>query len=137
MAFTVNGDFLISASRDKTIKIWEVSTGFNVKTITGHSDWVRKARPSPDGQLLCSVGNDQVSECLFVVFFVLTFFPAISFLLLPFFFSPAQSIKIWTYSNQELKFNIREHSHVVECIVWAPESAHAAINELAGSNVQI
>jgi len=28
VAFVPNGDFILSSSRDKTIKMWEVSTGF-------------------------------------------------------------------------------------------------------------
>lgn len=29
---------------------------------------------------------------------------------------------------------LRDHDHVVECIAWAPESAHSAINEAAGAD---
>lgn len=34
VSFVPSGDFIISASRDKSMKIWEVSTGFCVRTIT-------------------------------------------------------------------------------------------------------
>lgn len=30
----IKSDFVVSASRDKSIRIWEVSSGFNVRTIT-------------------------------------------------------------------------------------------------------
>jgi len=53
------GDFVVSASRDKTIKIWEVATGYCVKTLTGHREWVRMARVSPCGELIASCSNDQ------------------------------------------------------------------------------
>jgi platelet-activating factor acetylhydrolase IB subunit alpha len=42
VCFTPSGDHVISASRDKTIKIWEVNTGYCVKTLLGHRDWVRQ-----------------------------------------------------------------------------------------------
>lgn len=29
---------------------------------------------------------------------------------------------------------LRDHDHVVECIAWAPETAHSAINEAAGAD---
>lgn len=29
---------------------------------------------------------------------------------------------------------MRDHDHVVECVAWAPESAHNAINEAAGAD---
>lgn len=53
-------DGLVTASRDKTIRIWELSTGFCTSTLSGHSDWVRKARISDCGGFMASVSNDQV-----------------------------------------------------------------------------
>lgn len=41
VCFAPSDDFIITASRDKTIKVWEVATGYNTKTLTGHEDWVR------------------------------------------------------------------------------------------------
>ncbi|KAF3939968.1 Beta-TrCP [Dactylella cylindrospora] len=55
-------DFLVSASRDKTLKVWDVSTGYAVKTIQGHSDWVRCVEPSLDGKWMVSAGNDQTAR---------------------------------------------------------------------------
>nr|CAH7715640.1 unnamed protein product [Callosobruchus chinensis] len=40
VAFMPAGDFVVSASRDKTVKMWEVATGYCVKTFVGHRDWV-------------------------------------------------------------------------------------------------
>ena len=54
------GNLLVSASRDKTLRLWDVTTGFCVKTIQGHTDWVRDVAPSHDGRFLASAGNDQV-----------------------------------------------------------------------------
>ncbi|KAH8823810.1 nuclear distribution protein PAC1-1 [Flagelloscypha sp. PMI_526] len=60
--FTPSGDHIVSASRDRTIKIWEVTTKFCIKTITGHSDWVRYVVPSTDGRFLASCSNDHTSR---------------------------------------------------------------------------
>mmetsp|Transcript_10103 Transcript_10103/g.15158 ORF Transcript_10103/g.15158 Transcript_10103/m.15158 type:complete len:414 (+) Transcript_10103:3-1244(+) len=52
--------FLISASRDKTIKFWDVETGFVEHTISDSNDWVRcLAVRDSDGQVMASAGNDQ------------------------------------------------------------------------------
>jgi platelet-activating factor acetylhydrolase IB subunit alpha len=56
------GNLLVSASRDKTLRIWDVTTGFCVKTINGHADWVRDVSPSFDGRWLVSTGNDQTAR---------------------------------------------------------------------------
>jgi platelet-activating factor acetylhydrolase IB subunit alpha len=49
--FTPNGDFLVSASRDKSIKVWEVNTGFAKKTFTGHNEWVRSISLNAEGKI--------------------------------------------------------------------------------------
>ncbi|KAI5637256.1 WD domain, g-beta repeat domain-containing protein [Phthorimaea operculella] len=58
-AFSLSGDIVYSASRDKTIKAWEVATGYCIKTYKGHREWVRMVRVSADGTLLASCSNDQ------------------------------------------------------------------------------
>eukprot|EP00124_Ichthyophonus_hoferi_P003191 Ihof_evm5s263 gene=Ihof_evmTU5s263 len=53
------GDFVATGSRDKTIKIWELSTGRCLNTLTGHDNWVRTLRFHPRGKLLLSGGDDK------------------------------------------------------------------------------
>ena len=48
ITFSEGGDFLLSASRDKTAKLWEVSTGFCKRTFNNHDEWVRCAVFSND-----------------------------------------------------------------------------------------
>lgn len=89
--FLPSGDFLVSASRDRTIKVWEVATGcapaslctprpsatvfadgtalgfprrYCTKTLMGHTEWVRSVVPSTDSRLLVSCSNDQVRDLL-------------------------------------------------------------------------
>lgn len=52
---------LLSASRDFTVKLWDMETGFCDNTFSDHSDWVRTlAVRNHDGGLWASSGNDQV-----------------------------------------------------------------------------
>jgi len=46
-----------------------------------------------------------------------------------------QTCRVWAVATKECKAELREHEHVVECIAWAPETAHPAINEAAGVDV--
>ncbi|KAF2001991.1 nuclear distribution protein PAC1 [Amniculicola lignicola CBS 123094] len=57
-----SGNLLVSASRDNTLRIWDVTTGYCVKTIRGHADWVRDVAPSFDGRWLLSGGTDQTAR---------------------------------------------------------------------------
>jgi platelet-activating factor acetylhydrolase IB subunit alpha len=51
----------VSCSRDNAIKVWDVLSGYCVRTISSaHSDWIRKVSSSDDGALYLSAGNDQV-----------------------------------------------------------------------------
>lgn len=51
---------LLSASRDYTVKLWDMETGFCDHTFSDHSDWVRTlAVRRHDGAIWASAGNDQ------------------------------------------------------------------------------
>ena len=54
VAITPDGLTLVSGSDDSTIKIWQLSTGRELRTLTGHSDEVASVAITPDGQTLVS-----------------------------------------------------------------------------------
>ncbi|KAK4191500.1 WD40-repeat-containing domain protein [Podospora australis] len=60
--FVPGGNLLVSASKDTTLKLWDVTTGYCVKTIKGHSDWPRAVAPSIDGKYLLSTGSDKTAR---------------------------------------------------------------------------
>ncbi|MEG4861575.1 WD40 repeat domain-containing protein [Microcoleus sp. K1-B6] len=59
VAISPDGQTLVSGSRDKTIKIWQLSTGRELRTLTGHSNGVCSLAISPDGQTLVSGSDDK------------------------------------------------------------------------------
>lgn len=96
-------NLLVSASRDHTLRIWDVSTGYCVKTLRGHSEWVRTVCPSIDGHYLLSAGKDQIPRLWDI-----------------------------SLANPEARVTFVGHEHEVECAVIAPAAAYAHLAPIAG-----
>lgn len=101
-----------------------------MKTFTGHREWVRLVRVYQDGSLIASCSNDQTvrvwivstKECKVSVYCckIIDIFIVLCTVL----FNVSLFVQV----------ELRDHDHVVECIAWAPESSHSAINEAAGAD---
>jgi len=59
VAFAPDGQTIISTSRDKTLKLWDVATGQKIRTFFGHTDWVTAVAFSPDGKTVISSSDDK------------------------------------------------------------------------------
>ncbi|XP_061460640.1 WD repeat and SOCS box-containing protein 1 isoform X2 [Rhineura floridana] len=58
LTFAPDGSLiLVSASRDKTLRVWDLKDDGNMmKVLRGHPNWVYSCAFSPDSSILCSVG---------------------------------------------------------------------------------
>ncbi|MGD1909292.1 MAG: AAA family ATPase [Rivularia sp. (in: cyanobacteria)] len=56
---TPNGRYLISASKDHTIKVWNLQTGEELFTLSGHNDWVLTLAVTPDSKQIISGSKDK------------------------------------------------------------------------------
>jgi WD40 repeat protein len=59
VAFSPDGKYLVSGSRDKTVKLWSVESQKEVSTLRAHSDYVTSVTFSPDGKYLASGSIDK------------------------------------------------------------------------------
>ncbi|KAL4933566.1 WD40 repeat domain-containing protein [Aspergillus undulatus] len=99
---TSNENHLVSASRDGTLRIWDVSTGFCVKVIKSSTEsWIRDVSPSFDGKWLVSGGRDQ-------------------------------AVTVWEVSSAEPKAALLGHDNFIECCVFAPPASYKHLATLAG-----
>jgi WD40 repeat protein len=54
VALTPDGEYVISGSHDKTLKVWELASGRPVRTLSGHEGEVLAVAVTPDGRYVVS-----------------------------------------------------------------------------------
>lgn len=59
VAFSRDGKWLVSGSADKTIKLWEVKSGREIRSFTGHTASINSVAFSPDGTRIVSASEDE------------------------------------------------------------------------------
>lgn len=57
--FAPSGDHIITSSWDKTMKVWEVRTGFCLKTFQGHEGWIYDFDINEEGSRIISCSDKQ------------------------------------------------------------------------------
>jgi WD40 repeat protein len=64
LAFSPDGKLLAAAgglpARNGEVKLWDISTGSEVRTVTGHTDAIYAVAFSPDGKLIATAGYDKL-----------------------------------------------------------------------------
>jgi hypothetical protein len=58
-AVTPDGRRVVSASADKTLKVWDLESGRTLATMEGHVDWVHACAVTPDGRRVVSASADK------------------------------------------------------------------------------
>jgi WD40 repeat protein len=59
VAVTADGRFVLSASWDKTVKIWDLATGQIIGTLVGHRSHVTSVAVTADGRFAVTASLDQ------------------------------------------------------------------------------
>jgi WD40 repeat protein/serine/threonine protein kinase len=59
IAWSADGEHIITGSQDNTVCVWAADSGEPIKTLRGHDGWVRCCRFSADGRRVLSGSHDQ------------------------------------------------------------------------------
>ncbi|KAJ3284341.1 hypothetical protein HDU79_008279, partial [Rhizoclosmatium sp. JEL0117] len=132
-AFSHDSKTVISASYDKTIKLWSVETGECIKTLAGHSYSVRSVAFSPDSKTVVS-GSDDKTINLWTVETGehAKTFAGHSDSVRSVAFSPDsktvvsgsddKTIKLWSVETGECIKTLAGHSYSVRSVAFSPDS---------------
>ena len=61
-SFSPDGSRIVTASEDKTAKVWDAKTGAELLTLKGHTGGVYSASFSPDGSRIVTASEDQTAK---------------------------------------------------------------------------
>jgi WD40 repeat protein len=64
LAMTPDGHFVVSASNDQTLKVWDIETGEIVRTLDDHTGWVNAVAVTPDGRFVVLASGDGTLKML-------------------------------------------------------------------------
>uniref|UniRef100_A0A0A9W3D1 Lissencephaly-1 homolog n=1 Tax=Lygus hesperus TaxID=30085 RepID=A0A0A9W3D1_LYGHE len=146
IALDANGKMLVSCSADMSIKLWDFTQTYQcLKTMRGHEHNVSSVTFLPSGDAIVSASRDRTIKMWEVAtgYCTKTYTGHREWVrqvrvspdgTLMASCSNDQTVRVWIIASKECKAELRGHDHVVECIAWAPESSHSAINEAAGAD---
>ncbi|XP_052075618.1 lissencephaly-1 homolog [Mytilus californianus] len=146
IAFDNTGKYLVSCSADMKIKIWDFTTDYEcVKTLYGHDHNISSLTFMPSGDFIVSCSRDKTIKMWEISsgYCVKTFTGHREWVRMVRVYhdgsllascSNDQTVRVWVTATKECKAELREHEHVVECIAWAPETAHHDINEAVNTD---
>ncbi|KAI8817867.1 WD40-repeat-containing domain protein [Fimicolochytrium jonesii] len=133
MAISADGKQFFSASRDHTVKQWDI-TGQIIRNFAGHRDWVNGLALSPDGTLFSGSGDHTIIQWNISTANVLQQFPGHSdgvntIVLSPdgrFVFSGSydKTIKLWSVETGENIGTFTGHSGQVYSLAVSPDGRH-------------
>ena len=130
VAISPNGQMIISASEDQTVKLWR-RDGTLVRTLQGHSNVVKGVAISPDGEMIASASKDKTVKLWRLDGTFIRTLPGHSDEVEEVVFSPDgqmiasaaedKTLKLWNLDGTLIR-TLQGHSDGVEGVGFSPDS---------------
>jgi len=143
VAFDNQGKYLASCSSDLTVKLWDLNEFICIKTLNGHDHSVSSIKFLPAGDFLISASRDKTIKLWEVAtgYCVRTFVGHSEWVRsavanetgrMIASCSNDQTVIIWNIDNPNPQQVLTDHTHVIECVAWAP--LEGTTKTIAGSD---
>jgi WD40 repeat protein len=115
VCFSLDGRLLLSGSTDKTVRLWETSTGHCIRIFEGHTDAVLSVCFSPHGALAASGSLNR-----------------------------DKAVRIWDLASGQCLNALREHGYRVRSLCFSPDGkcllvggeGHPALYDVAAGQIK-
>jgi WD40 repeat protein/serine/threonine protein kinase len=143
-AFSPDGRRIVTGSTHGTAKVWDASSGRELLTLTGHSNWVISVAFSPDGQRIVTGSVDQTAkvweaasgrELLTLTGHIAEVYSVA--------FSPDgrrvatasedKTAKVWDAANGREQFTLKGHSALIWAVAFSPDGQRIVTGSADGT----
>jgi WD40 repeat protein/serine/threonine protein kinase/Flp pilus assembly protein TadD len=102
IAFHPNGKVLASSGYDRMVRLWNLETGQELRTLSGHNGPVRRVVFSPDGQRIASCSGVD------------------------------RTVKVWDANDGKIVVTLPNPSGDPDCLAFSPDGKRLAVGDYVG-----
>jgi WD40 repeat protein len=113
VAWSPDGKYIASGGDDRTVRVWDASTGKDIYIYRKHNDIVLSVAWSPDSKRIVSGGDDKLAPGR----------------------DDRRTVQIWDAMNGENVISCGRHASRVYAVTWSPDGKYIASNEVHGVQV--
>jgi len=151
VAISPDGRRVVSGSRDKTLKVWDVATGKCLATLKGHSNSVCSVAISPDGRRVASGSYDETvkvwdvatGECVATLtghwkqVLCVAVFPDGRRVVSCDANYMSVVVKVWDVATGKCLMTLKGHSNLVDCVAVFPDGRRVVSGGPGGSSGEL